>query len=262
MIKTNLVAGLMIFCMVAHSQTAPTPPATPSINANPLSKAPESKKIKLSDEGHDHFMINFTIDNVINNSPDSFFKSSTFNPNLGFYFLYDLPIGKTGLSVAPGVGFTFSKVNLDGSILNQNASGTAFLNTKNDPSFGTGSNYTYDGSSFYSSWLEVPFELRYISKPINGRSRIKVAAGMRAGINLTTNSKVNYYDKNIQREQTMKVGPFDELASFRYGATFRIGYGAINLFGYYGLNQLIKENRNYNNLDLRQYSIGISITGM
>ena len=54
MIKTNLVAGLMIFCMVAQAQTAPTPPATPSINANPLSKAPESKKIKLSDEGHDH----------------------------------------------------------------------------------------------------------------------------------------------------------------------------------------------------------------
>ena len=80
--------------------------------------------------------------------------------------------------------------------------------------------------------------------------------------NLTTNSKVNYYDKIIQREQTMKVGPFHELASFRYAATFRIGYGAINLFGYYGLNQLIKENRNYNNLDLRQYSIGVSITGM
>jgi hypothetical protein len=260
MIKTNLVAGLLIFGLTLQAQT--NPPATLPVSPNPIAKAPESKKIKLSEEGHDHFMINFTIDNVINNSPDSFFKSSTFNPNLGFYFLYDLPLGKTGLSVAPGAGFTFSKVNLDGSILNQNATGTTFLNTKNDPVYGPASNFNYDGSSFYSSWLEVPFELRYISKPINGRSRIKLAAGMRAGINLTTNSKVNYYDKTVQRELTSKVGPFDELASFRYGATFRIGYGALNLFGYYGLNQLIKENRNYNNLDLRQYSIGVSITGM
>ncbi len=262
MIKSKLVAGLLIISMVTQAQTNSTPSAAQSNTTNTTIKAPESKKIKLSDEGHDHFMFNITFDNVINNSPDSFYKSNVFNPNFGFYFLYDLPIGKTGMSIAPGIGFTFSKVSLDGSILTQNAQGTSFINSQKDPQFAAGSNFNYDGSSYYSSWLEVPFEIRYRSKPINGRSRIKLALGMRAGLNLTTNSKVSYYDKIIQREQTMKVGPFDELASFRYGATFRIGYGAINLFGYYGLNQMIKENRNYNKLDLRQYSIGVSLTGL
>jgi hypothetical protein len=262
MIKLNLVGGLIILGMVVNAQTNPTPPMTPPAPVSPITKAPESKKVKLSDEGHDHFMINFTIDNVINGSSDSFFKSNVFNPNLGFYFLYDLPLGKSGLSVAPGAGFTFSKVNLDGSVLVQNDKGTSFIRGSQHPVYGNGATTTFENASFYSSWLEIPFELRYISKPINGRSRIKVAAGMRAGLNLTTNSKINYYDKGFQREQTHKGGPFDELASFRYGATFRIGYGAINLFGYYGLNQMIKENRNYNNLDLRQYSVGISLTGM
>lgn len=261
MIKSNLLASLLILSLVVKAQTTPTPSSSASSSSHTAMKAPESKKIKLSDEGHDHFMFNITFDNVINGSPDSFYKSNVFNPNLGFYFLYDLPIDKTGFSVAPGIGFTFSKVNLDGSVLTQNAQGTTFINAQKDPSFAPGSNFNYDGSSFYSSWLEVPFEIRYRSKPINGRSRIKIAAGIRAGLNLTTNSKVSYYDKIIQREQTMKVGPFDELASFRYGATFRVGYGAINLFGYYGMNQLIKDNRNYNNLDLRQYSIGVSLTG-
>lgn len=259
MTKTHFIVGFLFFCASVFAQTA-LPTAESS--SNPLKTASESKKIKLSDEGHDHFMFNITFDNVVNNSPDSFYKSNVFNPNLGFYFLYDLPLGKSGISVAPGIGFTFSKVNLDGSVLTQNANGTTFINASKEPDFASGSNFNYSGSSFYSSWLEVPFELRYRSKPINGRSRIKVAIGMRAGINLTTNSKISYYDKTIQREQTMKIGPFDELASFRYGTTFRIGYGAINLFGYYGLNQLIKDNRNYNNLDLKQYSIGISITGM
>ena len=260
MLKTSLALGLLSLGLNTLAQNTPT--ASPSTAAAPIAKSPESKKVKISEDGHDHFMFNFTIDNVINGSSDSFFKSNVFNPNLGFYFLYDLPIGKTGLSVAPGAGFTFSKVSLDGANLVQNAQGTSFVNSTKDPMFGPTSNFNYESSSFYSSWLEVPFEIRYISKPINGRSQIKLAAGMRAGINLTTNSKINYYDRNIQREQTQKLGPFDELASFRYGATFRIGYGAINLFGYYGLNQMIKENRNYNNLDLRQYSIGVSITGM
>jgi hypothetical protein len=262
MIKTNLVAGLLICSMVAQAQNAPTQPTAPPTTPNPIAKAPESKKVKLSDEGHDHFMINFTIDNVINNSPDSFFKSSTFNPNLGFYFLYDLPIGKTGFSVAPGLGLTFSKVNLDESVITTNTQGTSFINYKKDLDFASIANFNYDGSSFYSSWAEVPFELRYISKPINGRSRIKVAAGIRAGLNMTSNRKVNVYVKDRQEEETFKRGPINDFASFRYGATFRIGYGAINLFGYYGLNQMIKENRNYNKLDLRQYSIGVSITGM
>lgn len=260
MIKSSIVVGFLLFGTILHAQT----PAAKS-SASPthsLQNATESKKIKLADESQDHFMFNITFDNVVNGSPDSFYKSNVFNPNLGFYFLYDLPVAKTGFSVAPGIGFTFSKVNLDGSILVQNALGTSFVSASSDARFANTANFNYESSSFYSSWLEVPFELRYRSKPINGRSRIKVAVGMRAGINLTTNSKINYYDKTIQREQTMKVGPFDELANFRYGATFRVGYGAINLFGYYGINQMLKDNRNYNNLDLKQYSVGISITGM
>ena len=260
MLKASLVIGILAAGIHSSAQNTPTP-RSPAVVSS-IAKAPESKKVKLSEDGHDHFMINFTIDNVMNGSSDSFYKSNVFNPNLGFYFLYDLPLGKSGLSVAPGAGFTFSKVNLDGSTLVQNGQGTSFVQKNNNPLFGAVSNFDYESSSFYSSWLEVPFELRYMSKPLNGISRIKVAVGMRAGINLTTNSKLNYYDKTIQREQVNKIGPFDELASFRYGATFRIGYGAINLFGYYGLNQMIKENRNYHNLDLRQYSIGISLTGM
>lgn len=228
-----------------------------------LPQAKESKKIVFKEDGQDHFMFNLTIDNVMNKTTnDSFFKSSVFNPNIGFYFLYDIPIPNTQLSFAPGLGFTFSKVGLDSSILTQNSQGTTFINSTQHPFFITGSNYTYGGSSFYTSWIEVPVELRYRSKPINGRSRIKVAVGLRAGVNLASNSKLSYTDNTIQREVNMKLSPFKDFASFRYGATFRIGYGALNLFGYYGLNQLIKDNKNYNNLDLRQYSIGVSITGM
>lgn len=255
MFKINSLVFTTLFSINIFAQTAPKPTSSPITTTN-------TQKVKFVDESSDHFMFNLTIDNILDNGKDSFYNSNVFNPNFGAYFLYDLPLGKSGFSFAPGIGLTLSKVNLDNSILTQDSLGTSFLTSKNNSLFGTGSKLNYVSSSFYTSWLDFPVELRFKSKPINGRSCIKVAIGVRAGINLAANSKISYYDQNILREVDTKSSPFSDLTSFRYGGTFRIGYGAINLFGYYGLNQLIKENRNYNNLDLRQYSIGISLTGM
>lgn len=212
-------------------------------------------------ESQDHFMINLTMDNLMANSTDTFFNSKVFNPNVGFYFMYDFPIGKSGLSVAPGLGFTFSKTNLSNSILSQDSLGTSFLSSKNNALF-KNSTKTYGSSSVYTSWVEVPVELRYRTKPLNGRSSLKFAVGMRFGMRLGSNSTVSYNDPKLSREVEIKETPFSDLNSLRYGMTFRVGYGALNLFGYYGLNQFIKTSKNYNNLDLRQYSIGISITGL
>jgi hypothetical protein len=221
----------------------------------------KSKDIKFS-ETQDHFMINITMDNVINGKTDTGFKSSWFNPNVGFYFMYDLPIGNTGFSFAPGLGFTFSKVNLDGSILRADSAGTYFENAARSNYFGANSRFTrYEGSSFYTSWIEAPIEIRWRSKPLNGRNRLKVAVGARVGIRMASNSKIDYIDP-VLGEQTNKQNPFRGINGLRYGATFRIGYGAVNLFGYYGMSQLIKDSENTRGHDLRQYSIGISITGL
>lgn len=258
MFKISLLAFATIFSIHIEAQTTPT--STPS--AQSVINTTNTQKVKFVDESSDHFMFNVTIDNLQDNGADSFYNSNMLNPNFGAYFMYDLPLGKSGFSFAPGIGFTLSKINLDNSILTQDTLGTTFLSSSKHPWFTSGSKLNYVSSSFYTSWLEFPVELRFKSKPINGRSCIKVAVGMRAGLNLAANSKITYYDQNLLREVDTKSSPFSDLTSFRYGATFRVGYGAINLFGYYGMNQLIKDNRNYNNLDLRQYSIGVSLTGM
>lgn len=227
---------------------------------NPLETKDKKAKVKL-DESQDHFMFNFTIDNMMDNGTnDSFYNANIFNPNIGAYFFYDLPLGKkSGISLAPGFGFTFSKVSLDNTLMFQDTSGSGFMDRNNSTFFNA--DRTYESSSFYNSWIEVPVELRYRSKPINGRSRIKVAVGMRGGLRLASSSKMTYIDDELGREVTQKTKTFTDVSPFRYGATFRIGYGAINLFGYYGLNQFFKDTKNANSLDLRQYSIGISITG-
>lgn len=234
------------------------------VNTPELSKSKtiekHTSKVKFSNS-QDEFMFNITFDNMIVGGNDSLYTSNVFNPNLGVYFLYDMPFGKSGFSFAPGIGLTFSKTNLDKSILTQDSMGTSFVASKNHPDFQTNAR-SYDGSSFYTSWIEIPMELRYRSKPVNGRSSIKVAGGFRVGYNLAANSKVSYIDNKRSTERTQVDKPYGDVSSLRYGLTFRVGYGALNLFGYYGLNQFIKDSKNYNREDLRQYSIGISITAM
>ena len=252
--RNSSILLLLILSSSLFAQVKPVEPSKSAVIKN------NTTKVKFTNS-QDELMFNITFDNLIAGGNDSFYKSNVFNPNIGLYFLYDLPFGKTGFSFAPGLGFTFSKTNLDNSILHQDSLGTSFVLSKNHPDFLTTAR-TYDGSSFYTSWIEVPMELRYRSKPINGRSSIKVAGGFRVGYNLASNSKVNYIDNLRSTDRTLIDKPYEDITSLRYGMTFRIGYGALNLFGYYGLNQFLKDSKNYNKQDLRQYSIGVSITGM
>jgi len=211
-------------------------------------------------ETKDFFMINLTMDNMLTNSNDTGYRSNWFNPNLGFYLMYDVPLGKTGFSIAPGIGLTFNKVNLSNSILSQDSSGSRFQAPKYDAVFKNNASFNYTGSSVYNSWLEVPFELKWRSKPISGRSRIKIAVGARVGVKLASASNYSYNDTKQGREIDVKVKPFTDVNAIRYGLTFRVGYSFMNLFAYYGLNQYFKDAKNPTNEDLRQYSVGIAIT--
>jgi hypothetical protein len=230
-----------------------------SKNIDSLLLHSKHKKFTL-DETKDFFMINLTMDNMLTNGNDTGYKSNWFNPNVGFYLMYDVPIGKTGFSIAPGIGLTFNKVNLSNSMLSQDSSGSRFQAPKYDAVFKNNSNYTYTGSNVYNSWLEVPFELKWKSKPITGRSRIKVALGARVGLKLASESSYSYNDTKQARDIDVSVKPFTDVNSIRYGLTFRLGYSFINLFAYYGLNQYFKDAKNPTNEDLRQYSVGIAIT--
>lgn len=252
-----LLVSLLSFYGFVYSQSTKAPSSSAP---KPAELKSNMTKVKFTNS-QDEFMFNITFDNMLVGGNDSGYKSNFFNPNLGIYFLYDIPFGKSGISFAPGLGFTFSKTNLDNSILNQDTLGTAFIQSKNHDWFTTTAK-TYDGSSFYTSWIEAPIELRWRSKPVNGRSSIKVAVGFRVGLRLAANSKINYIDNLEKRELTNIEKPYSDLNAFRYGTTLRIGYGAINLFGYMGLNQFIKDSKNHSGQDLRQYSVGISITGM
>lgn len=203
----------------------------------------------------ENLMVTVTNDNIMTN--DSNFHSKEFNPNIGFFYIHPFKLGKTGFSIGTGLGFSFSKVCLDNTILTQSTAGTSFLKPSSHPWF-QGADKTYKESSFYTSWLDFPLELGYQFKNSKGKETVNIAIGMRAGLRLAGNTKITFIENSTTKEIATEEKSMSGLNSFRYGITGKLGYKSVSLFGYYGLNTLLKDSKNYMNQDLRQYSLGVA----
>ena len=178
---------------------------------------------------------------------------------LNFAFMFDKPIGQSSFSFGYGLGFTFSYLNTN-RILHSDTLGIDFYRPINyDSLLSVGDRFR--GGTFYSSYLEAPVEFRF-RKEINGKDFFKVAIGMRIGLKLNSSYDFDAYYPRIGEEKNFKTSSFSQVSMFRYGPTFRIGYGAVNLFGYYSIGKLFKGTTEISGSDFRQFSIGISINGL
>jgi hypothetical protein len=108
-------------------------------------------------------------------------------------------------------------------------------------------------SKFVLNTIEIPIEIRCRLK--TKKKPVKIAAGMRGGFKVGATTKL-YDDNDAGERKVTKVKRFNDVRPIKLGPTFRVGYGAWNLFGYYNLLGIFKDNQG---LDVRQYSIGLSI---
>ncbi len=169
-------------------------------------------------------------------------------PSVGFkaYFFSDYTFGQeSNLSFAWGFGVSADNVNTnaqwvqlefpDGSVSDQT------LTPVSD-------DYEYDKNKFVTTYLELPVELRFITK---GRSPFKLAAGFRLGYLLSDHAKI------IDTEGKRKLYDYDGVATWRYGVSGRIGVGKIQLTGFYSLVPLIEEGKGTQVIPV---SVGIALT--
>lgn len=206
----------------------------------------------------DRLIFNITLDNLTYKRNDSF-SVKAFSPGFGLYGMWDKQIGNSNFSFGYGLGFTFSYINTD-RILHSDTLGIDFYRPINyDSLLSVGDRFR--GGTFYSSYLEAPVEFRF-RKEINGKDFFKVAIGMRIGLKLNSSYDFDAYYPRIGEEKNFKTSSFSQVSMFRYGPTFRIGYGAVNLFGYYSIGKLFKGTTEISGSDFRQFSIGISINGL
>lgn len=118
-----------------------------------------------------------------------------------------------------------------------------------DPNKGT------DKSKFRLTYINAPFLLEFNTSRYR-KSNFHIAAGVVVGWRIQSMYKQRYNNEGgKQKDRT--VGSFN-VHPFRLNAMVRVGYGGLNLFATYGLNELFRSG---SAPELYQFSVGITIVG-
>lgn len=175
------------------------------------------------------------------------------------YFTYDVPLGKSNFSVAPGIGIGTSNY-----FFNKTLDYTSFGDTTKFVSFPDSTKFKKNKIGL--TFVDIPVELRFRSKPNKNNKCWKIAAGFKFGVLIANKWK---YRGDEFRDGTVNMRP-DEKVKFkeynvpnleriRYGVTLRGGYGPLNLFVYYGLSNLFNKNLGPG---MNTIQAGIAFTGL
>jgi hypothetical protein len=183
-----------------------------------------------------------------------------FNPSANVMLFKDFPINKSPISFAVGLGIDAHNFNSNGVVDTLSGGRTIFfpLSAKlNDVDSTTRS---YSKNKMTVAYLDLPIEFRFRTKNETGK-KFKFALGFKAGvlINKHTKYKGNYVDQNTGTVKTDKVKShyINNLESFRYGVSARVGYGMYNLMFFYSLSTLFEKDKGP---EMFPVSVGISLT--
>lgn len=195
------------------------------------------------------------------------------------FYQYDMRILKSKFSFHPGIGLSMERFKLmsyvetfgDNDVRLNNP--TLMYDPAGNTRFVDFSHYLYDADSLDQpnwssslstkksmmtmSFLDVPLELRFSTKPEDPARSFKIAIGGRVGYLLNASTKVRYKEngdiKKLQNHQDFN------LTRLRYGAHMKIFIGNFALFGYYNLTPLFKENKGPEGTDAQTYTVGIAL---
>lgn len=235
MMKKIIVAALVFYSLALFAQ-----------------ESDEQKKQyrkEQANEAADRIVVGFSFDNWLYDRKEIDSLNTKWNSwGFNFYYMYDIPMGKSRFSFAPGIGFSASWVK-NNSLLDESVDsiGTIFRPIQAD----------YKRNSLVTSYLDIPLELRFRGKANAKNKSFKLAAGVVGGVQMRNQTKTK---TEVNGEtKIFKQVRYDDLMRFRFGPTFRIGYGAVNLSFYYSVLSLFK---NDSGPDIHPFSVGITINAL
>ena len=246
-----LLSIVILFISVAAIQAQDTTFTKPNI----------SKKVKdRIGKSKDRLVIDLCMMNAIIKKDNAFvpkdFKLQGFNRGINIYFMYGFGLGKKkNFSIAPGIGFAnenyyFKKYRLDW----HKDSITRFVPF--------GDSIASKTSSLGLTYLDIPIEVRYISKQSSKTGMSwKLAVGFKIGFLI--GSKWKYKGEDPTRgtngaQVTLKDIGVANMSKFRYGPTIRGGYGPLSIFAYYSIGSAFTTK----GPKMNPIVFGISINGL
>ena len=210
---------------------------------------PKTKEKVVDDKSKDRIVLDFTFDNWLHQLPaSSGFSTDWFSRGFNLYMMYDVQLGSSPMSLAIGAGLGTSSMFLNSAIVKADSGKVStFAPITQD----------YKKNKLSLNYVEVPIELRYRSKSSPNGNSFKVALGFKGGY--LFNSHTKYKIEENGKSKTFKESRIDNLYKFRFGPTFRIGYGPVNFIAWYGASKVFDNGKGP---DLRPFSVGISINGL
>ncbi len=176
---------------------------------------------------------------------------------LNFYYYFDYSIGNSHFSINPGLGFGLDKYSFDNNVTLVNSG--SILGIQVVQLVDILPSADIQKSFLAANYFDIPLEFRYNSKKNDHQRSFKVAIGGKIGVLLTSHTKIKYKEEGT----TIKLKNKQDfnLNKFRYGVHGRVGVGGFNVFFYYGLSELFKNNKGPQATDVTTMNLGISIAG-
>lgn len=228
-----------------------------SVILTPSTVITPAKKFDITNRPGDHLMIQISSDHWTG-MPDSIASHQKgFSRGLNMYIMTNKPFkGDPRFSVGLGIGVGSSNIFFKRYDVDVKSSANRL------PFIALDSTDHFKKYKVSTSYLEVPVELRFTSKPETPAKSLKLAVGAKVGtlINAHTKGKTLQNKNNqtvnsyLQKENSKKF-----FNSTRLMGTARLGYGVFSLFGSYQLNNVLKDGTGP---DMKTYQIGITISGL
>lgn len=190
----------------------------------------ERKQVKYF--ARDQFIFDFNYNYWLDKENKSKQKWNSFGYE--FSVMYNL-IGKnSNVCIAGGFGLSFENKNLE-TIPKDSATNTYFLAIP--------SNIDYRKNKINLTYINIPLEIRIRTNPNEKRKSLKIYLGGQFSYLLSNHNK--YIGEDLNTTSWIKVKHYNlpNISPFRYGVTLRIGFGKLNLKGYYALNTLFEESK-------------------
>lgn len=186
----------------------------------------------------DQFYFGLTY-NLLQEKPQSFTQNGL-SSGVTFGFMRDMPINKKRTwAIAAGLGYSYN--NLRHNIRIEKPTNDYL--------------YTIDGSfnrnNLALHYLEVPIEIRWRNSTPTSHKFWRVYTGFKLNYLFANQSKF------VSNSENIKIRNNSSLNKLVFGPYMAVGYNSINLYAYYALAPIAKDQKiNNEDLNLRSFNIG------
>lgn len=170
------------------------------------------------------------------------YSNRVINQGATAFFMYNIPFGESLSSFSIGLAIRSQNSYSNSVILNIKADTIVFDLISSD----------YRKSKINMTYLDLPVEIKFKTE-----GGFKIGIGLKVGYLI--DSKQKYKGNRPEDNHIVKVKNkgINQMEKWSYGATFRIGYKWVSLFGYYQFNKLFIRGRGP---ELQPISVGLTIT--